>query len=64
MLKVYVCSAKVKSINPSSAITDHNGFQFLNKEYRAESKEKALQGFTQYLQDNKNFTTFKDVIVK
>jgi len=64
MLKIFVCSARVNSVNPALSLTDHKGFQFLQKEYRATNQAEALRGFTQYLQDNKNFTFFKNVIVK
>ena len=61
---IYVCSAKVKSINPALTTLDLDGYQFLSKEYRAPSKTEALKGFTQYLQTNKSFVSFKNVIVK
>ncbi len=31
--------------------------------YKAENKEKALQGFTNYLESNRNLKTFSNIII-
>ena len=64
MLKIFVCSARVKSVNPALGLVGSDGCQFLQKEYRAVHSRAAKEGFIQYLHDNKNFTFFKNVIVK
>ena len=32
--------------------------------YRAENKEKALQGFTDYLKSNRNLKTFYNIVIQ
>ena len=41
-----------------------NGENVINTEYRAENKEKALQGFIDYLKSNRNLKTFSNVQIK
>lgn len=41
-----------------------NGLDKVDTTYRAENKEKALQGFTDYLKSNRNLKTFSNVQIK
>lgn len=42
----------------------NNGQNVIDTTYRAESEEKALQGFIDYLKSNRNLKTFSNVQVK
>lgn len=41
-----------------------NGENVINTTYKAETKEKALQGFIDYLKSNRNLKTFANVQIK
>lgn len=41
-----------------------NGINRVETTYRSENKEKALQGFTDYLKSNRNLKTFSNVQIK
>ena len=56
-LKTFKVSAKVVNIYG-------NNENVINTEYRAENKEKALQGFIAYLESNRNLKTFSNVQIK
>lgn len=61
-MTIFICTANVKSVNPALTTT-LKGYQFLSREYRAETKEQALQGFTEYLKNNKQITEFNNIVV-
>lgn len=56
-MKTFKCISIVVSIYNSMPT-------LLVREYSAESKEKALQGFIKYLESNKNLVTFNNVKVE
>lgn len=56
-MKTFTCKADVKNIY-------NNGENFLQREYKADTVYKALEGFTQYLQSNKNLVSFKILSVE
>lgn len=62
-MKIFICTAKVTTVN-KALNTTLDGFEFLSREYKANSKESALEGFKQYLASNKNLTSFKNVSVR
>lgn len=41
----------------------NNGENVIDTTYKAENKEKALQGFTDYLQSNRSLISFSNVKV-
>lgn len=51
-MKTFICKADVKNIY-------NNGENFLQREYKADTVYKALEGFTEYLQGNKNLVSFR-----
>lgn len=56
-MKTFQVSAEVVNIYG-------NGENVINTTYKAETKEKALQGFTDYLKSNRNLKTFSNVQIK
>lgn len=56
-MKVFQVSAEVVNIYG-------NGENVINTVYKAENKEKALQGFIDYLESNRNLKTFSNVQIK
>jgi hypothetical protein len=55
-MKIYDCSAIVSSKHFQREIV-------ISKDYRANSKENALKGFTEYLESNKEINSFKNIII-
>ncbi|AUR91550.1 hypothetical protein NVP1161O_108 [Vibrio phage 1.161.O._10N.261.48.C5] len=53
-MKTFKVSAEVVNIYG-------NGENTVNTAYKAESEEKALQGFIKYLESNRNLKTFSNV---
>lgn len=51
-MRTFICKAGVKNIY-------NNGENFLQREYKADTVYKALEGFTQYLESNKNLISFR-----
>lgn len=41
-----------------------NGENVINTTYKAENKEKALQGFIDYLESNRNIVSYSNVQIK
>lgn len=41
-----------------------NGQNKIETTYKAENKEKALQGFVTYLKSNRNLKTFSNIIIQ
>ncbi|AGH31918.1 hypothetical protein VPIG_00060 [Vibrio phage PWH3a-P1] len=56
-MKTFQVSAEVVNIYG-------NGEDVINTTYKAENKEKALQGFIDYLKSNRNLKTFSNVQIK
>lgn len=56
-MKTFQVSAEVVNIYG-------NGENVINTTYKAENKEKALQGFIDYLKSNRNLKTFSNVQIK
>lgn len=56
-MKIFQVSAEVVNIYG-------NGENVINTTYKAETKEKALQGFIDYLKSNRNLKTFSNVQIK
>ncbi len=56
-MKTFQVSAEVVNIYG-------NGENMINTTYRAENKEKALQGFIDYLKSNHNLISFSNVKIK
>lgn len=55
-MKTFICSAEVVNIY-------NNGENFLQRVYRASNFQQAQTGFTQYLESNRNLTTFSNITV-
>lgn len=56
-MNTYTVSAKVVNIY-------NNGFNEINTTYKAQNKQKALQGFTDYLKSNRNIVSFSNIKIK
>ncbi|AUR92212.1 hypothetical protein NVP1170O_099 [Vibrio phage 1.170.O._10N.261.52.C3] len=56
-MKTFKVSAQVVNIYG-------NGQNVINTTYKAESKEKALQGFINYLESNSNLKTFSNIKIE
>lgn len=56
-MKVFQVSAEVVNIYG-------NGENVINTIYKAENKEKALQGFIDYLESNRNLISYSNVQIK
>ncbi|ALM62026.1 hypothetical protein AXI64_gp034 [Vibrio phage qdvp001] len=56
-MKVFQVSAEVVNIYG-------NGENVINTTYKAENKEKALQGFIDYLESNRNLISYSNVQIK
>lgn len=56
-MKIFQVSAEVVNIYG-------NGENVINTTYKAETKEKALQGFTAYLKSNSNLKSFSNIQIK
>ena len=56
-MKVFQVSAEVVNIYG-------NGENVVNTTYKAENKEKALQGFIDYLESNRNLISYSNVQIK
>ena len=56
-MKTFQVSAEVVNIYG-------NGENVINTTYKAENKEKALQGFIDYLESNRNLKTFSNVQIR
>lgn len=56
-MKTFQVSADVVNIYGNSE-------NVINTTYRAQTKEKALQGFIDYLKSNRNLKTFSNVQIK
>lgn len=56
-MKTFQVSAEVVNIY-------NNGENVINTIYKAENKEKALQGFIDYLKSNPNLISFSNVQIK
>lgn len=56
-MKTFICKADVKNIY-------NNGENFLQREYKADTVYKALEGFTQYLESNNNLVSFRILSVE
>ena len=56
-MNTYKVSAKVANIY-------NNGFDEVNTTYKAKNKEKALQGFIDYLKYNRNIISFSNIKIE
>uniref|UniRef100_A0AB39AJH3 Uncharacterized protein n=1 Tax=Vibrio phage P018-4 TaxID=3229728 RepID=A0AB39AJH3_9CAUD len=56
-MKTFQVSAEVVNIYG-------NGENVINTTYKAENKEKALQGFIDYLESNSNLISYSNVQIK
>ena len=56
-MNTYKVSAKVANIY-------NNGFDEVNTTYKAQNKEKALQGFIDYLKYNRNIISFSNIKIE
>lgn len=56
-MKTFQVSAEVENIYG-------NGEDVINMTYKAENKEKALQGFIDYLESNRNLISYSNVQIK
>lgn len=56
-MKTYQVSAEVVNLYG-------NGENVINTTYKAENKEKALQGFIDYLESNRNIVSYSNVQIK
>lgn len=56
-MNTFQVSAKVTNIYG-------NGEDMIATTYKAENKEKALQGFMEYLKSNRNLISYSDVKIK